>query len=58
MKCDIECSMNEYREVKLLWKNNTIFAQPLTLDEIEDLELQLTEVILELQKYRMENEKC
>ena len=50
--------MNEYREVKLLLKNNTIFAQPLTLDEIEDLELQLTEVILELQKYRMENEKC
>ena len=55
MNLNIELKMKAdgYHHIKLKRYSIPILKEPLTLDEIEDLEINLTDIIKQLQDYRL-----
>ena len=53
MKIKIKEKKDGYYHINLIWLEESILKWPLTLDEIEDLEINLTDIIKQLQDYRL-----
>ena len=53
MKIEINENKDRYHHINLIWLEKSILKWPLTLDEIEDLEMNLTDIIKQLQDYRL-----
>ena len=53
LRVEVKCKADLYHHIKLSRYSTVIMKEPLTLDEIEDLEINLTDIIKKLQDYRL-----